>query len=219
MRSHSLFVVAAGAVELLPRQVRAVRAIVASTTATLVALASHLAAGGAPPPLLLIVTVCALSWLPGMLLIGRRPSLIGQGATVLLAEAALHAVFALAAGPAGAALVPRASAAMAAMPGMAPPAADPLMSMAVPTGWMWVAHGIAGVLTVLAWNRGEHAFWALVRFGRRVRLAVLPDLHVAEPAPARRSQPAVWAPMCSAPHLHRVLEASPRRGPPLAPQF
>src|SRR5579875_2909719 len=118
------------AIGLSPRAVRTVRAVAASTVATLVALASHLAAGGTPPPLLLVVAVCVLAWLPGLVLIGRRPSIAGQAAVIVVAEGALHLVFTVAAEPAAGTLVPRAGAAMAGMPGMAEtPGAMPAMTM------------------------------------------------------------------------------------------
>jgi hypothetical protein len=207
--------VAEGGVGLSHRQVRVARAVAASSFATLVALASHVAAGGAGPSAMLVAAVCVLAWLPGIALIGRRPTLVRQAMTILVAEAALHATFTIAAAPSQSALVPRSGAAMAAMPGMAGPA--PVGTMTAPSAAMWAAHAVAAVLTVIAWNRGEAAFWALVHLARRVRRRVLPAWHALVPSGAPRHAPA-WIAAAPAFHLERVLPARPRRGPPLVPQ-
>lgn len=202
------------------RQIRVLRCVGASTAATLVALASHVAAGGTPPPALLVLAVCVLSWLPGLLLIGRRTSLLGQAATILTAEVVLHVTFALAAGPGAASLVPSGGAAMRGMPGMAAPPIRAMSPMSMPSAGMWVAHGVAALITVLAWNRGEAAFWGLVRVGERLSRTVLADVVTAIPLarPLARPEPRSFD-QPPALHLRRALAASPRRGPPLPPQF
>ena len=201
------------------RQVRVTRAVATSSFATLVALASHVAAGGAAPPAMLVAAVCVLAWLPGIALIGRRPTLVRQALTILVAEAGLHATFTIAAAPSPGALVPRTGGAMAAMPGMtaADPAGTMTATMTAPSAGMWAAHAVAAVLTVIAWNRGETAFWALVRIARRIHRIVLPALHALVPPPPPRSAPA-WIAASPAFHLERVLPARPRRGPPPVPQ-
>ena len=200
---------------------RAARAVAASTAATLVALASHLAAGGAAPPLLLVAAVCALSWLPAIPLIGRRPSIVRQGLVIALSECALHATFALgAAAPPSIGPARPAGDLMAAMPGMMPSGgAGPLPSMPAASPAMWGAHVVAGLLTVLAWNRGEAAVWAIVRFAQELPRVVLPDL----PTAATPVEGAVTPPqpdLLPSFHLERVLAARARRGPPVpSPQF
>lgn len=198
--------------ELSHRTVRSVRAVLASSLATLVALASHVAAGGATPPLLLLAAVCVLAWLPALVLIGRRLSLVRQAAVVALSEALLHAAFTVGATPP---VSPGpASAVMAAMPGMSgAPASAAMPAMSMPSPTMWLAHAVAATLTVVGWNRGEAAFWALVGLVQRLAVAVLlvllsvPVLPLVAAARIRRSGPVSF-------HLLRVLAVHARRGPP-----
>jgi hypothetical protein len=208
--------VTSGAADLSHRRVRTARAVAASSFATLVALASHLAGGGGAPALLLVATVCALSSLPAVLLIGRRLSLIRQALVIGLAECALHLIFSLGAAT-SAGPVPRLAVPVAPMPGMpvaaAPMTAMPMTAMPVPGPGMWAAHTVAALLTVVAWNRGEHAFWALVRFARRLRRAAVPELPHDGAWPERSRSP-ILADALPSSHLERVLDALARRGPP-----
>lgn len=199
--------------DLSHRTVRTVRAVLASSVATLVALVSHLAAGGPVPPLLLVAAVCVLAWLPAVLLIGRRSSPIRQAVVIALSEGLLHVTFTLgaAAPPPGAVL--GADAVTVSMPGMGTPTVAEAMPPMSTSPAMWLAHAVAAALTMIAWSRGEAAFWTIVRLAHRLALAVLPAL-----LPAPFAAPP--ASTCSRPegspsfHLRRVLSAHARRGPP-----
>ncbi|MCU1474131.1 MAG: hypothetical protein JWQ92_2199 [Amnibacterium sp.] len=164
--------------------------------------------------MLLVATVGVLSWWPAILLMGRRPSLAGQALTILLAEAALHATFTLGAAPSSALVVPRPGAVLGPMPGM--PAEAPMAAMAAPTAAMWTAHAVAAVLTVVAWNRGEAAFWALVRLAHRLSPVPVPERTHDERPRLRALVATRWDPS-PAHHLERVVAVRPRRGPPPVP--
>ncbi|MDQ1530367.1 MAG: hypothetical protein QOE37_472 [Microbacteriaceae bacterium] len=202
-------------VDLTHRAVRVARAVAASSVATLAALGSHLAGGGAAPSLLLILAVCVLSWLPAVALIGRRLSVPGQAAVIAVSELALHTVFATGAAVPGGA--PPGATAMPGMPGMAATSTPPLLPAGPVVhagGGMWLAHAAAALLTLLLWNRGEGAFWALLRlaerFSRTVSLVELPAAVPESPTLVVRH------PALPGFHLDRVLAQLARRGPPLS---
>jgi hypothetical protein len=195
-------------VALVERRIRVARGVAASSAATLIALAGHVVAGGAVPSPLLVAIPLVLSWLPGVALIGRRPRLWRQAAVILPAQAALHAVFAAT----GTAVAPMTD--PDAMPGMgAPPVALPWHSGVHEPSAMWLGHALAALLTVLAWQRGERAFWTLVRLAREAVAAVLLPRAVA-PAPvdAPRLRPD-GARVLPRP-ARRAGRRHPRRGPP-----
>ncbi len=165
------------------------------------------------PPVLLVATVCVLSWLPAVLLIGRRLSLLRQALVIGLSECALHALFTLAATPPGSTM-PVPPAPMAAMPGMGTGPVVAMPAMPMPAPGMWLAHAAAALLTVLAWNRGEAAFWALAGLAARLRRAVVPARIRSGTSP-RRSLQLLRIEAVPSFHLARVLEVSARRGPPV----
>lgn len=161
------------------------------------------------PPVVLVATVCVLSWLPAVLLIGRRLSLPRQALVIGLSETVLHLLFSVAAMPPGT-TPPVPAVPMAAMPGMGLGPAMPAMPM--PAQGMGLAHAAAALLTILAWNRGEAAFWALVRLAGRLRGAVVPGPSRSV-APARHPRLLRRTTVPSF-HLASVLEVRARRGPP-----
>jgi hypothetical protein len=205
--------VAGNRVDLTHRPVRVARAVAASSVATLAALGSHLAGGGAAPPLLLILAVCVLSWLPAVALIGRRLSVPRQAAVIAVSELVLHTVFATGAAVPGGAP----PGAMPGMPGMAATSTPPLLPAGPVVhagGGMWLAHAAAALLTLLLWNRGEGAFWALLRLAERFsRTASLVELPAAVPESPTL---VVRHPPLPGFHLDRVLAQLARRGPPLS---
>lgn len=194
---------------LVERRIRVARGVAASSAATLIALAGHLVAGGSAPSPLLVAIPLVLSWLPGVALIGRRPSLWRQALVIVPAQAALHAVFAASGTAAGPMTDPDA------MPGMRAPAlATPLHTGLHESSAMWAGHALAALLTVLAWQRGERAFWALVRLAHEAVAAVLlpgatPPVPLAAPRLRPRSAPFLPRPAARGGRRH------PRRGPPV----
>lgn len=189
-----------------------------SSFATLIALASHLAGGGAMPPVVLVMTVGVLSWLPAVLLVGRRLSPLRQTLVIGLAESTLHLLFTAAATAPGR-ISPVAMERMGSMPGMPPRPVSTLSAMPMPAPGMWLAHVVAALLTILAWNRGEAAFWALARLAGRLRRAVVPGLPCGDRT-VRLPRLLLRIETVPSFHLARVLRVRARRGPPATvPQY
>lgn len=76
------------------RQRLALRGAGASFTANLVAAVSHTVGGEQAPAPLIVVGMMALLWPPAMLLMGSRPRPGRIAATVIVAQAAFHTVYA-----------------------------------------------------------------------------------------------------------------------------
>jgi len=192
-----------------PRAARLLRGALLGGVATLLAAASHVLGGGAAPSALALVVGGMFATFAGTLAVGRTAgtrgpslartvagvsvaqlafhlgfSLLGTDATVATAGAHHHELFAITAGPATA----------VARGGVA----------------MWIAHLVAGVVTVVYLRRLEAQLWAvLARLGGLVVRAL--DIRMPRP-PARAPRPAVSRTVgrASAP-LHGAIA---RRGPP-----
>lgn len=194
------------------RAPRVARGLVAASIATLTALLSHVTGGGAMPEWLGIAVPWMLSAAVCVVLAGRKLSAVRLSIAVVVSQLLFHTLFVLGAGAgdgAGAAashlhhhgaltLTPSTTEALA---------ADPTM-------WMW--HGIAALLTVVALHRGEQAARRLLDLAHasvawlRVRLAVtLPLPH--HPRPTSPLGGVVAWVIRPAPQR----DAHPRRGPPL----
>lgn len=194
------------------RRIRVVRGVLASSTATAAALVSHLVAGGSVPVPAVVAAVLVLGWLPGVALIGRRPTLARQAAVIVPVEAALHLAFSVPVavatgtsdGPRTTASVHTHMVAMGPLRTMSGMHASPLM---------WVGHAVAALLTLLAWRTGEQAvrrLAALVALGGR---RLLGRVAVVRALPLRR--PAVRIDRTTVPpRVRTVVAVAPRRGPP-----
>lgn len=184
--------------------------------ATLVASLAHTVGGGAPPGPLALALSLAFSVPLAMVVTGERMSLLRASAAALAAQAALHLLYALGAGVAGAA------------PSVAPHAAHPgstpieFAVVAVDHGHavaMPVAHVVAAALTVAMLGMFERAVagvalasGALVR-GVRLLASVLRGLPV--PTAPGHAYPVVSRE--APPSLAILLLSSLRhRGPPWA---
>ena len=183
------------------RRMRALRGVLASSVATGAALASHVLAGGRVPVPALVVAALVLCWPVGVVLIGRRPSLLRQTLTIGAAEAALHVLFAI-------------GVAAGRMPaGHHAAGAAPEKGMPAHAGSaMLPAHLVAALVTVVAWRQGEAAIAAVVRTASTavVRLLRLPLDRV--PTVVGHAVPAVRVVV---PRLaERLLTVDPLRGPP-----
>lgn len=182
--------------------------------ATGVAAVSHTLAGGYRPDPLGLIVAAAFAGMLGTIAIGRRPSLLRLTIAVTGAQLGFHLLFAslTAPGVPHAEDLPATTAAMPGMQGMAVVAPsgtmDHLGHMASPS--MWVAHAIAGVLTILFLRRAETAVWAILR--RLVARVLRP----ATAAPIARS---TAGPVFRVRVLRPVarIAAPPLRGPPLLP--
>ena len=210
------------------RWARVVRGGVAATISVFVALCSHLLAGGDAPGLPGILLCLAFAGMICIALAGRRLSTPKLAVAVGVSQFLFHGVF----GMLGAAPTSPSTAAFSSgttsmsghsmhmgalpMPGLptggslsnAAAAADSGMAM---PAWMWFAHAIAAIITVLALRFGERAFWQLVALARPwVRM----PLAFARPVVAHL--PSVSIPVLDAMLPPRLVVLSPRRhrGPP-----
>lgn len=189
------------------RRTRLLRGFAGASISTFVALASHVWVGGEMPGMLGIVVPWLLSFMLCTLLSGIRLSAFRLTASVLLSQALFHSLFVLGA------ITPRG--------GVAPHVHGPLLlpsagaAVIVPEdAGMWVAHGVAAAITVLALHRGERLVQALAALasavGRWISRAVVgaPALPLV---PTRERWAVQPAPLRTEPRFACLR----RRGPPL----
>ena len=83
-------------------------------------------------------------------------------------------------------------------------------------GWMWLAHALAAVVTIVALRRGERTFWALVELARTALVAVVIALGIVLPplctVRVRAARHLTFVPF----DLAVLLSPMRHRGPPLA---
>ncbi len=171
---------------------RLTRGLGAAIASTLVALVSHVTAGGALPgplgvvvPLVFSFTVCAV-------LAGVRMRWMRLSVSVAVSQLMFHVLFVLGATTPGTTTSPAAGhtghhGADAA--GLLTGTAEPAAHLAHASAGMWVAHALAGVVTVLALRHGEvvaaRIAAVLLRFARRLLVLLpRPTSVVARPAAA-----------------------------------
>jgi hypothetical protein len=183
---------------------RLARGWIAGSFATGIAALSHgLVDGGTPSPLALGVALVFAGVL-GTLAIGRRPSLPRLTVVVAGAQVAFHLVFS--------SLTPGIAAGSGHHGGT-----TVLQSAAAHHGtdpWMWAAHAVALVATLLFLRKAELALWRLLT------QVVLDAVEIARRLPAIvRRRPLAPAPSATAPR-HPVLSflkfVVSHRGPPRA---
>ena len=199
------------------RAERLARGWLVGAFATGVAAVSHTVAGGYRPDALGLSAAVVFAGMLGTVAIGRRPSLPRLSIAVAGAQLAFHVVFSLlgvAPGASPAPTMPGMHMGMAmgadpiAVPAAVPMVHDHLGHLTDPR--MWVAHVIAGVLTVLFLRRAETAVWGMLR-----RLVVRVLRPVAPVPTARRAAaPVVRVRVLRSRHL---VAALPLRGPPPLP--
>lgn len=192
------------------RRQRALRGTAAATVATLVAVTAHTLAGGGAPPWWLLLSLGLLTSPIAVGLIGRRPSVRGTAAAVVVAQLALHVAFAAVGAGEPTAAAPGA--------GHAVHAGSPAVGIALGRSFaagdhlhldagMIAAHLVAAAATILLLSHGERLVRAIARGVRRVLSRALPVL--APPsAPASRID-AILAPAAVV-----FLSVLSRRGPP-----
>lgn len=178
--------------------------------ATGVAAVSHSLAGGyRPDPLGMMVGVVFAGML-ATLAIGRRPSLPRLAIAVSGSQLAFHLLFTfLQVGPSGPAApaMPSGMHMEMDMTAVVPAAVhDHLGHLLDPQ--MWMAHAVAGVLTVWFLRRAERAVWGMLRRLVVRLLRVVRPVPVARPAAVPFARPRVLRP-------GRHVAALPLRGPPL----
>ena len=198
------------------RAERVLRAVLASSIATFVALCSHVLAGGAMPSAAGVLLPLAVALPSSLAILGRRPSLPRMSGVVAVSQAAFHATFVLAA-PGGSfgGHTGHLGHGVSAVHLASAPDAGAALAASV-SGPMLIAHLAAAAITVLALHRVDDACRALADLaaGARARIAFL--LSAPRPAaPATGRRPRLRP--SAMPRLVRRPYAVPlRRGPPLA---
>lgn len=192
------------------RATRVVRASVAATVATFLALVSHVAGGGVMPEWLGIVVPWVLSLAICTILAGRTLSLLRLSVAVLASQALFHTLFVLGAPAAGGLPTGHVHGV-----GVLDLGGDVVAS---PDAAMWLSHAIAAVLTIAALYRGERAVRRLLSLAEQVlaearrRLArVAGTIRLGLVAPPR----ALFVD-AAAPLLLFLTTSVRRRGPPSA---
>lgn len=188
------------------RATRVGRGVAAAAVATFVATLSHAAVGGELPPFANIVLALCLAAPVCVMLAGRALSWGRLALAVVVSQALFHALLVL--DLQGGAVVGAGHHATTALL-QATPAHAPAAHEDSP--WMWAAHALAAVVTVLAVGRGEQTLRAVARFFVRA-LRVLRPVRGLGPTDAAPPAP---APL-SLPRALTVLSTMRHRGPPLA---
>jgi hypothetical protein len=204
------------------RAERLARGWLVGAFATGVAAVSHTLAGGYRPDALGLISAAVFAGMLGTLAIGRRPSLPRLSIAVAGSQLAFHILFVSLAAP-GAAHADDPTATMSGMPGMQMPGMQmpgmqmPFVTVApshvvdhLTSPSMWVAHAIAGVLTILFLRRAETAVWGMLR--RLVVRVLRPVIPV--PIARRAATPVIRVRVLRP--VARIV-APPLRGPPFLP--
>ena len=195
------------------RATRVIRASVAASIATFVALFSHVAAGGAMPSWLGIAVPWVLSLAVCTVLVGRALSLPRLGVAVVLSQLLFHLLFVLGADSGAAA----GSAATGHVHGV------PTLDLSTGTTAvaadlsMWLAHLAAAVLTAAALYRGEKLVIRLGVLARELltwarRRLVLGEIRL----PAVADRPGIVCAPAAPLRSARFATSVRRRGPPLS---
>jgi hypothetical protein len=198
------------------RGARVLRGGLAASSATFVALMSHLAGGGQLPGLLGVVVPLALS-LPICMAWSGRLSLAGLSASVVASQLFFHLLFTLGT-PAGPRSAPAGSGAHAGHAGMTmpPPAAGQVTEAAHADPTMWLSHAFAAVVTIAVLYRGELMLLRLRELAARTAAWLLRGHAVVDEVGSfvLPALPGVVAETFRA--LHPVPQLAPllRRGPP-----
>ncbi len=193
------------------RWARFARGWLTAAVAVLVAALSHVAAGGSAPAPVSIAIALAFAGMLSVALAGKTLSLTKLSVSVGFSQVLFHLLFGLG-GTAGSMTVSGHHGSATVIVGAV--SAAPVMP---PHGWMWVAHALAAVVTIMALRRGERTFWALVELARTALVAVFIALGIVLVTPGRAAQVRAALHRTVAPMDLAVLLSPMRyRGPPLA---
>ena len=191
------------------RAARSLRGLGAGTAATMVAAVSHGLAGGTFPGLAGIALALVFSAAVSIALVGLRMPVLRLAASIVLSQLAFHVVFSTlgnagevhSAGHHGAVSVVDSGLSGAAIVTHASP-------------FMWLAHGIAAVLTLLALVLGERAIVGLRDTARMLLARVLTPASLARPMTLPRAARPQLTPVPRA--ARELVAACGLRGPPAA---
>lgn len=190
------------------RQLRALRGAIAATIAVLFAGVSHTVGGGSAPSFAVLLGVSALAWPVTTAFVGRGLRPVGLAMAVVVAQTALHIVFALTSstGIVSGALPQNA---MHQHGHVLIDAAGVISQVVPPSPPMFAAHALAAVLSFFALLVGERMLRAIAAW----TLRLLDRAAVA--APRSASVPRATYAVAPAPIPRNTRGTPRRRGPPL----
>jgi hypothetical protein len=196
------------------RGARALRGGLAASSATFVALMSHLAGGGQLPGPLGIVVPLALS-LPICVAWSGRLSLAGLSASVVASQLFFHVLFVLGT-PAQSRPASGVHAGHEGMMMPPTPAGGQATEMAHTDASMWLSHGLAAVVTIVVLYRGELMLLRLRELAVRAAAWLLGGRAVVDHAGSfvLPALPGVVAATFQSLHPSPQLSPLLRRGPP-----
>ena len=197
------------------RWARLARGWLTASVAVFVAAFSHLVGGGSTPGLMGVALAMAFAVPVSIALAGKSLSMVRLSVSVGFSQFLFHLLFGM--GAAGAPTLTQTGASHHAGVVSVAAAAPAVAShgLAHLGAWMWVAHAVAAVVTIVALRRGEKTFWSLVEFTRTRLAAVLIAGFAVVPVrldagAVRAALAAVFVPT----DLGVLLSSTPHRGPP-----
>ena len=159
------------------RWARFARGWLVALFSTLVAAVSHTLAGGESPSGLSLVIALAFAGVTCIALTGKRVSLPRMAVSVLLSQVAFHTLFSTIGTTS---TTPSVSGGEHAHGTAVMLLAETGAPMAHHTdAWMWLGHGVAAAITIVALRYGEAAFWRMREIAAlfvRTVFALLPDV-------------------------------------------
>lgn len=159
------------------------------------------------PGMLGVAVPWVLSFMICTLLAGRRLSVVRLSIAVSLSQALFHALFVLGSITPRGGFAPHVHGAALSLEGVSP--------LVPQDAGMWIAHGVAAALTIVALHRGERIVRALAAVASDVAAWLRHVIVVIKLAPVElpsgRRWASVFAPHPAVPHLTALR----RRGPPL----
>jgi hypothetical protein len=201
------------------RWARFARGWVAAAFSTFVAALSHTLGGAAAPGALAVIVSLAFGGIVCIGLSGRTLSAWRVSASVVVSQLIFHGLFSL--GATRGALTAPDSPAREALGGHQHAAIEFAQGVAGSagahghtTGAMWLAHGIAAIVTVVALRHGEAAFWSLLANARLALRRIVAGAAATMPPTMLRRSPTsglVFLPR----DLVLAFTAMRHRGPPL----
>lgn len=199
------------------RWARFVRGWLTASVAVLVAALSHTAAGGASPAPISLVLALAFSGMVCVALAGKKLSLPKLTVSVVLSQVLFHALFGLGGASSARMTATGHHGSGAVVIGSADTASVVPAEGMHDMGWMWIAHALAAVITIIALRRGERAFWSLRDFAWLTLVAIVRTLGIIVTLPRQRAHVlAVLAHGFIATDRDILLPPMRHRGPPLA---
>lgn len=189
------------------RAQRAGRGMAAAAVATFVATLSHAAVSAERPPFVNIVLALCLAAPLCVMLAGRAMSWTRLSLAVVLSQALFHALLVL---DLQGGFVPAGHHATTSL--LSAAGGHSASAHASESPWMWAAHAVAALVTVVALGRGERAVQVIARFFVAVLSVLRPFRGLSPRTDAVLSAP---APLLLTTAM-TVLSSMRHRGPPLA---